>query len=99
VIYNGEKVYTTNAPKADYFCTYGVYDTANPRDTMVQAMIKRDFGVRTERLKINSVPRVHIAHTFFENAKIPNDYILADDGLGYVRLFEGLVPERLSIVN
>ncbi len=99
VIYNGEKVYTTNAPKADYFCAYGVYDTANPRDTMVQAMIKRDFGVRTERLKINSVPRVHIAHTFFENAKIPNDYILADDGLGYVRLFEGLVPERLGIMG
>ncbi|MBY8988893.1 MAG: acyl-CoA dehydrogenase, partial [Candidatus Lokiarchaeota archaeon] len=99
VIYNGEKVYTTNGPKADYFCTYGVYDTNNPRDTMVQAMIKRDFGVRTERLKINSVPRVHIAHTFLENTRIPSDYILADDGLGYVRLFEGLVPERLSIMG
>jgi alkylation response protein AidB-like acyl-CoA dehydrogenase len=99
VIYNGEKVYTTNGPKADYFCTYGVYDTNNPRDTMVQAMIKRDFGVRTERLKINSVPRIHIAHTFFENTKIPNDYILADDGQGYVRLFEGLVPERLGLMG
>jgi len=62
-------------------------------------MIKSDFGVRTERLKINSVPRVHIAHTYFENVKIPNDYILADDGLGYVRLFEGLVPERLGIMG
>ncbi|GAH23843.1 unnamed protein product, partial [marine sediment metagenome] len=61
-----KKVYTTNGPKADYFCTYGVYNINNPRDTMVQAMIKRDFGVRTERLKINSVPRIHIAHTFFE---------------------------------
>jgi len=99
VIYNGEKVYTTNGPKADYFCTYGVYDTNNPRDTMVQAMIKREFGVRTERLKINSVPRVHIAHTFLENTRIPKDYILADDGKGYVRLFEGLVPERLGIMG
>ena len=99
VIYNGEKVYTTNGPKADYFCAYGVYDTNNPRDTMVQAMIKREFGVRTERLKINSVPRVHIAHTIFENTKIPKNYILADDGLGYKRLFEGLVPERLGIMG
>ncbi|MHA1670498.1 MAG: acyl-CoA dehydrogenase family protein [Promethearchaeota archaeon] len=99
VIYNGEKVYTTNGPKADYFCTYGVYDINNPRDTMVQAMIKREFGVRTERLKINSVPRVHIAHTILDNVKIPNEYILADDGLGYVRLFEGLVPERLGIMG
>jgi alkylation response protein AidB-like acyl-CoA dehydrogenase len=99
IIYNGEKVYTTNGPKADYFCAYGVYNTEDPRSTMVQAMIKREFGVKTERLKINSVPRVHIAHTIFNNVKIPKDYILADDGLGYTRLFEGLVPERLGIMG
>ena len=99
VVYNGEKVYTTNGPKADYFCCYGVYDTAAPRETMVQSMIAREFGVRTERLKINSVPRVHIAHTFLENARVPKDYILADNGAGYTRLFDGLVPERLSIMG
>jgi alkylation response protein AidB-like acyl-CoA dehydrogenase len=99
VIYNGEKVYTTNGPKADYFCCYGVYDEAQPRDTMVQAMIKSEFGVQTERLKINSVPRVHIAHTILDNVRVPKEYVLADDGLGYVRLFEGLVPERLGIMG
>lgn len=99
VIYNGEKVYTTNGPKADYFTCYGVYNTEDPRGTMVQAMIAREFGVRTERLKINSVPRVHIAHTFLEDIKVPIEYILADNGLGYKRLFEGLVPERLSIMG
>jgi len=99
VIFNGEKVFTTNGPKADYFCCYGVYDTSVPRKSMVQAMIKRDFGVETKRLKINSVPRVHIAHTFLNNTKVPKDYILADDGEGYLRLFEGLVPERLGIMG
>jgi alkylation response protein AidB-like acyl-CoA dehydrogenase len=99
LIYNGEKVYTTNGPKADYFCTYGVHSAEDPRGTMVQAMIKKEFGVRTERLKINSVPRVHIAHTFFNDVKIPREYILADNGQGYVRLFEGLVPERLGIMG
>ncbi|MFX0134869.1 MAG: acyl-CoA dehydrogenase family protein [Candidatus Hodarchaeota archaeon] len=99
VIFNGEKVFTTNGPKADYFCCYGVYDTSVPRKSMVQAMIKRDFGVETKRLKINSVPRVHIAHTFLNNIKVPKDYILADDGEGYLRLFEGLVPERLGIMG
>ena len=44
VIFNGEKVYTTNGPSADYFCCYGVYDEANPRDTMVQAIIAREFA-------------------------------------------------------
>ena len=99
VIYNGEKVYTTNGPKGDYICTYGVYDEAHPRQTMVQAMISRDFGYETRRLKINSVPRVHIAHTIMNNVKVPKDYILADDGAGYTRLFEGLVPERLGIMG
>ena len=99
VIFNGEKVYTTNGPKADYFFCYGVFDEVNPRDTMVQGVIAREFGVKTERLKINSVPRVHIAHTILDNIKVPQDYILADNGLGYKRLFEGLVPERLSIMG
>ena len=99
IIYNGEKVYTTNGPKADYICTYGVHDVEHPRQTMVQAMISRDFGYETRRLKINSVPRVHIAHTIMNNVKVPKDYILADDGKGYTRLFEGLVPERLGIVG
>ena len=99
VIYNGEKVYTTNGTKADYFCCYGVYDEGAPRETMVQSIIAREFGVRTERLKINSVPRVHISHTILDNVKVPKEYILADNGLGYTRLFEGLVPERLSIMG
>ncbi|UCC18232.1 MAG: acyl-CoA dehydrogenase [Promethearchaeota archaeon] len=99
VIYNGEKVYTTNGAIADYFACYGVYDEANPRDTMVQAIIAREFGVKTERLKINSVPRVQISHTILDNVLVPKEYILADNGLGYKRLFEGLVPERLSIMG
>lgn len=99
IIYNGEKVFTTNGPKADYFCCYGVHDVEHPRQTMVQAMIKKEFGVRTNRLLIASVPRVHIAHTFLDNVKIPKEYILADNGEGYTRLFEGLVPERLGIIG
>lgn len=100
VIFNGEKVFTTNGPKAEYFASYGVYDIAHPRETMVQAMICRKFGgVETKRLKINSVPRVHIAHTIFENVTVPQAYVLGDDGKGYTNLFDGLVPERLGIMG
>jgi len=56
VIFNGEKVFTTNGSRAKYFVTYGVYDTENPRDTMVQGMLSTDFGgIETKRLKVNSV--------------------------------------------
>ncbi|HEY0089665.1 MAG TPA: acyl-CoA dehydrogenase family protein, partial [Candidatus Lokiarchaeia archaeon] len=99
VTYNGEKVFTTNGPKADYICTYGVYDEAHPRETMVQSMISRNFGYETKRIWIASVPRVHIAHTIMKNVKVPKEYVLADDGEGYTRLFEGLVPERLGIMG
>jgi alkylation response protein AidB-like acyl-CoA dehydrogenase len=95
----GEKVYTTNGPKADYFCAYGCTNLANPRGTMIQAMISRDFGgITTNRLKIDYVPRVHIAHTFIDT-NVPYDYILGDEGAGYKNLFEGLVPERLGIMG
>jgi len=99
VIFNGEKVYTTNGAIADYFVCYGAYSVSNPRGTMVQAMIKRDMGVETKRLKINSVPRVEISHTYLNNVKVPFEYILGDDGKGYNNLFGGLVPERLSIMG
>jgi alkylation response protein AidB-like acyl-CoA dehydrogenase len=99
VKFNGEKVYTTNGHKADYFACYGVYNPINPRGTMVQALIKREDGISTKRLGIWSAPRVHISHTFFNNLIVPHDRILGDDGKGYKNLFEGLVPERISITG
>jgi len=99
VIFNGEKIFTTNGPKADYFVGYGVYNMKDPRGTMVQAMFKKEFGIRTERLRINAVPRVHIAHSILEDVKVPYPYILGDDGKGYNYLFDGLIPERISIVG
>jgi hypothetical protein len=99
IIFNGEKVYTTNGAIADYFVCYGVYSVSNPRGTMVQAMIKRDMGVETKRLKINAVPRIQISHTYLNNVKVPFGYILGDDGKGYNNLFGGLVPERLGIMG
>ena len=100
IVFNGEKVFTTNGPKADYFACYGVYNVNNPRGTMVQGMISRAFGgVETKRLKINSVPRVHISHTILQDVNVPMEYILGDNGKGYNNLFDGLVPERLGIMG
>ncbi|MHA1339797.1 MAG: acyl-CoA dehydrogenase family protein [Promethearchaeota archaeon] len=97
--FDGEKVFTTNGAKADYFACYGVYDPARPRETMVQCLIKREFGVETKRLGIWSAPRVHISHTFLKGVKVPPNYILGDNGKGYKILFEGLTPERITITG
>jgi len=96
---NGTKIYTTNGPKADYFVAYGVTDLLDPRHSMTQGLFTREHGVKTERLRIPAAPRVHIGKTIFENVTCPKDYVLAGPGVGYKRLFEGLVPERLTIVG
>ncbi|MFX1254509.1 MAG: acyl-CoA dehydrogenase family protein [Promethearchaeota archaeon] len=99
LIANGIKVYNTNSPKADIAVFYGVYDPDDSRNTMVQAVSHKDWnkGFRAERIGINAVPRVYIGKTIFEDAEIPVDYILGDNGGGYTNLFEGLVPERIGI--
>jgi alkylation response protein AidB-like acyl-CoA dehydrogenase len=66
---------------------------------MTQGLFTREHGVKTARLRIPAAPRVHIGKTMFENVTCPKDYVLAGPGVGYKRLFEGLVPERLTIIG
>jgi butyryl-CoA dehydrogenase len=96
---SGSKVFTTNGPKADYFIGYAVTDNQNPRGTMVQAMLSRDMGITTERITIPAVPRVHIGKTYYNDIVVPNGMVTGQPGAGFHNLFDGLVPERLSIVG
>ncbi|MHA1194252.1 MAG: acyl-CoA dehydrogenase family protein [Promethearchaeota archaeon] len=100
LIMDGEKLYTTNGPNADYFIVYGVSDTSDPRGTMYQVIVERDFeGLETNRLGIQSVPRVEIGQTIFNSVKIPKENVLGAKGLGYKNLFSGLVAERCAIIG
>ncbi|MHA1519539.1 MAG: acyl-CoA dehydrogenase family protein [Promethearchaeota archaeon] len=96
----GEKVFTTNGPKADYFIVYAVADVNSPRKTMYQLVAERTFGgLETPRLGIPAVPRVHIGQTLFKGVNIPRENIVAEQGKGYEHLFSGLVAERGTIVG
>ncbi|WP_457559135.1 acyl-CoA dehydrogenase family protein [Candidatus Harpocratesius sp.] len=96
----GEKIFTTNGPKADYFIVYAVTDIKQPRKTMYQAIAERGFeGLETARLGIPAVPRVHIGQTKFNQVHIPPENIIAGRGKGYEHLFSGLVAERGDIVG
>ncbi|MHA1729118.1 MAG: acyl-CoA dehydrogenase family protein [Promethearchaeota archaeon] len=97
--FTGTKIFTTNGPKADYFLGYGSVDNDKPRNTMVQGMLSRDMGITTERLNIPIVPRIHIGKTHFNGSEVPDDLITGKPGVGYRNLFDGLVPERLSITS
>lgn len=100
VIINGEKLYTTNGPIADYFIVYGVSNVNDPRGSMYQVIAERGFkGLETNRLGVQSIPRVQIGQTLFKSVKIPRENILGDMGQGYKNLFSGLVAERCSIIG
>jgi butyryl-CoA dehydrogenase len=100
VYYDGEKVFTTNGPVADYFIAYGVCQEDDPRHTMCQALIERGFkGLETHRLGILSVPRVQIGQTLFNHVHVPQENILGSPGEGYTNLFNGLVAERTTIIG
>jgi butyryl-CoA dehydrogenase len=100
VIINGEKIFTTNGPVADYFIVYGVSDVKRPRETMYQILVEKGTeGLEVHRLGIHSVPRVHIGQTIFKNVKVPKEMVLGSAGKGYENLFTGLVAERGAIIG
>ena len=73
---------------------------ANPRATMYQVLIERDFeGLETNRLGVLNAPRVHIGQTLFHHVRVPHENILGGAGEGYTNLFRGLVAERTTIIG
>lgn len=100
LVFSGEKLCTTNGPIADYFIVYGVSNLSDPRGTMYQAIVEKEFeGLTANRLGIQSVPRVQIGQTLFNSVKIPIENVLGGKGQGYKNLFSGLVAERCSIIG
>ncbi|MBD3213851.1 MAG: hypothetical protein GF311_14675 [Candidatus Lokiarchaeota archaeon] len=79
---------------------YGVSNRNNPRGTMYQLLVEREFeGIETNRLGIQSIPRVQISQTLFNSVKVPRENIVGDEGIGYRNLFSGLVAERNAIIG
>ena len=94
---NGEKIFSTNAPKADYVVTYATAEQNNG-NTMAQFLIDTSWdGWNCERVYIPYVPKVWLGKEIFTNLRVPKDYVLGSVGKGREHLFEGLVPERIGI--
>ena len=94
---NGEKIYSTNAPKADYVVGYATAEQNNG-NTMAQFLIDTSWdGWKVERVYIPYVPKVYLGKETFTNLRVPKDYVLGGVGKGREHLFEGLVPERIGI--
>jgi alkylation response protein AidB-like acyl-CoA dehydrogenase len=96
-ILNGEKVYTTNAPKSKWAVAYASAEKNNG-NLMAQFLINTSWdGWVCERVGVPWVPKLYLGHERFENLRIPKEYVLGGVGKGREHLFEGLVPERIGI--
>jgi len=94
---NGEKIYSTNAPKAGYVVAYATAEQNNG-NTMAQFLIDTSWeGWNVERVYIPYVPKVWLGKETFTNLRVPKEFVLGGVGKGREHLFEGLVPERIGI--
>jgi len=93
---NGEKIYQTNGPRADWAIIYACSEKDNG-NTMAQFLVDTSWeGWNVERINIPWVPRISLGKETFENLKVPKEYVLGAPGLGREYLFEGLNLERLG---
>ncbi len=94
---NGEKIYNTNAPKSKWVVSYACAEKDNGK-TMAQFLINTNWdGFIVKRVYIPWVPKIWLGHEYFENLRVPPEYVLGGIGKGRDHLFEGLVPERVMI--
>ncbi|MFX0056999.1 MAG: acyl-CoA dehydrogenase family protein [Candidatus Hodarchaeota archaeon] len=95
---NGQKIYQTNGPKANWAVLYAVTEKNNG-NTMGQFLIDTSWdGWEAERVNIPWTPRIHIGKETFTNLRVPTECVLGKPGEGRSHLFEGLNLERLGIV-
>ncbi len=93
----GQKIFNTNAPRAKWLVTYATAEQNNG-NTMAQFLVNSRWdGLKVERVNIPWVPKLFLGKETFTDVRVPKDYILGPVGKGREHLFEGLVPERISI--
>ncbi len=96
-ILNGEKIFTTNAPKSKWVVCYATTEKNNS-NTMAQFLINTSWdGWNCDRVFIPWVPKLYLGRERLINLRVPKEYVLGGVGKGREHLFEGLVPERIGI--
>ncbi|MFX1312472.1 MAG: acyl-CoA dehydrogenase family protein [Promethearchaeota archaeon] len=94
---NGTKIFNTNAPKSKWAVAYATAEK-NKGNLMGQFLINTNWeGWNVERVNIPWVPKLYLGKETLKNLRVPKEYVLGGIGKGREHLFEGLVPERISI--
>jgi len=93
---NGEKIYQTNGPKADWCVVYAVSEKDNG-NTMGQFLVDTSWdGWTAERINIPWTPRIYLGKETMKDVRVPKECVVGAPGVGREYLFEGLNLERLG---
>ena len=93
---NGQKIYQTNGPRADWCIVYAVSEK-DKGNTMGQFLVDTSLdGWTAERINIPWTPRISLGKETMKNVRIPKECAIGAPGVGREYLFEGLNLERLG---
>ncbi|UHQ55528.1 MULTISPECIES: acyl-CoA dehydrogenase family protein [unclassified Microbulbifer] len=95
---NGSKMWITNAPRADFFCTLVNTGEGKPHRNKSLLVIPADApGVRVgDRLKKMGMRSSETAPVFFDNVRVPQGNRIGNEGDGFLLQMLQFQEERLA---
>ncbi|MFA0812866.1 acyl-CoA dehydrogenase family protein [Microbulbifer epialgicus] len=97
-VINGSKMWITNAPCADFFCTLvNTSDDKAHRNKSLVVIPAKTPGVRIgEKLNKMGMRSSETAPIFFDNVRIPKHFRIGDEGSGFLLQMLQFQEERLA---
>ncbi|WP_193164482.1 acyl-CoA dehydrogenase family protein [Microbulbifer hainanensis] len=97
-IVNGSKMWITNAPCADFFCTLVNTGEGKPyRNKSLLIIPAKTPGVRVgEKLEKLGMRSSETAPVFFDDVRVPQHYRIGDEGAGFLLQMLQFQEERLA---
>jgi alkylation response protein AidB-like acyl-CoA dehydrogenase len=96
-IVNGEKKWITNGLLSDYFMT--AVRTGGPgAEGISMLLIPRSEGLKTRNIVVGVGNLAATTYVTFEDVKVPVEYLIGDEGMGFRYTMSNFNHERLWIV-
>jgi butyryl-CoA dehydrogenase len=100
-ILNGSKNFITVGPEAEHVIVFAITDTSGPKKKHTALIVKRDMdgyqvAPHDEKMGIKAA---HSSTIFFENTKVPKEYVLGEDGKGFKIAMATLDGGRIGIAS
>jgi alkylation response protein AidB-like acyl-CoA dehydrogenase len=98
-VVNGSKTFITNGINADFVLTVVKTNPEEKHSGISLLGIERGMEGFTRGRSLEKIGQhaQDTAELFFENVNVPVDYLLGDEGMGFMYLMQQLPQERLSI--